>query len=371
MRNIVVAMSGGVDSSVAAALLKEQGHRVIGVTLRLLRQEGGFGCCGSTRDTDDARTVCARLGIPHYVLDFSDVFRERIMDPFEKSYLAGETPNPCIACNRYVKFSALLEKAVALGADAVATGHYARVVREETDRGPRYQLYRSVDRRKDQSYVLHHLGQKELSKIIFPVGEMAKPDVREAARRWGLPVADKRDSQEICFVPGADTAAYLAFRYRETGVEAPALGPGEIRDISGRLLGQHKGAAFYTRGQRHGLNLSVGKPMYVVDVDPATNTVVVGPDEETLSGRFSVKDVHWTLEAPFVEFDAEVKIRSRHEAAPCRVLVREDALDVELREPQRAVTPGQSAVFYDGDRVLGGGTISVFEKPNTARAVSF
>jgi tRNA-specific 2-thiouridylase len=353
--NIVVAMSGGVDSSVAAALLMEAGHRVIGVTLKLLKGETGFGCCGSTRDIDDARSVCGRLGAPHYVMDFSADFRRNIMEPFVDAYLAGETPNPCVACNRYVKFDALLKRAETLGADAVATGHYARVGREADGL---HHLRRAVDLNKDQSYVLHNLGQGELARLMFPIGEMTKDAVRAAARRYGLKTADKAESMEICFVPRADTAGYVALAAQERGEAPAAVQPGPLVDTSGRLLGTHRGAAFYTRGQRQGLGVSVGKPLYVVDVDAPSNTVVVGSDAETRSAEAWVADAHWTLgRAPEEEFRALVQIRSRHGAAPARLVPEGEGVRVIWEEPQRAVTPGQAAVFYEGDEVIGGGTL--------------
>jgi tRNA-uridine 2-sulfurtransferase len=378
--NILVAMSGGVDSSVAAALLHEQGHRVIGVTLRLLEKETGFGCCGSTRDIEDARAVCAQLGIPHYVMDFSKTFGENIMDPFVRTYLRGETPNPCIACNRFVKFDALLQRAKALGADKVATGHYARVA-ETPSPGLRppspaaagegntiYRLLRAADRGKDQSYVLHNLGQEQLAHLCFPIGDLMKAEVRDLARRFGLKTADKRDSQEICFVPGADTAAYIRDKAKDyVGTSGASrlpqgnektLEPGAIEDGFGKRLGTHKGVAFYTRGQREGLGLSLGRPVYVVDLIPETNTVIVGEDNETFSSSCFVRDLHWTRgTSPADEFEALVQIRSRHEAAPCRVRVAAGGAEVVFQEAQRAVSPGQSAVFYRGDEVWGGGII--------------
>jgi tRNA-uridine 2-sulfurtransferase len=350
-QHIVVAMSGGVDSSAAAALLVEAGHRVIGVTLRLLKTETGFGCCGSTRDIEDARSVCGALNIPHYVMDFADDFKETVRDPFVRSYLAGETPNPCIACNRFIKFDALLKKAEALGADFVATGHYARTFH----RDERVHLARAIDLAKDQSYVLHHLGQHELSRLMFPVGGLAKPAVRALAARYGLRTADKEESMEICFVPGRDAAGYV----KSVAPSAPTAAPGPILDVSGRLLGTHRGVAFYTRGQREGLGLSLGRPAYVVDLDPETNTMVVGTDQDTVSRRFSVRDVAWTLgEPPADAFEAEVQIRAHARPVPCVVRVAPDnTAQVTALAPLRAVTPGQSAVFYDGDVVLGGGTI--------------
>lgn len=357
-KHILVAMSGGVDSSTAAGLLVEQGHRVIGVTLRLLKTETGFGCCGSSRDIEDAKAVCHKLGIPHYVLDFSKEFQDNIVDPFSRSYASGETPNPCIACNRFVKFDALLNKAMALGADGVATGHYARVKAEGVDGQITYKLLRSLNREKDQSYVLYNLGQRQLSKLFFPVGEMPKSEVRDLARKFGLRTAEKPDSQEICFVPGADTASYLKKRFESA--DAPLTSkPGDIRDTEGRLLGQHRGAAFYTRGQRQGLGLSLGRPVYVVDINAETNTLIVGSDQETLCERFDVRDVQWTAgRAPADVFDADVQIRSHHEAAPCRIDARGADAQVGWKIPQRAVTPGQSAVFYRGDELLGGGFIA-------------
>jgi tRNA-uridine 2-sulfurtransferase len=352
MSHVVVAMSGGVDSSVAAALLKEEGHRVIGVTLRLLKMETGFGCCGSTRDIEDARAVCASLDIPHFVMDFADDFKASVRDPFVTSYLAGETPNPCVACNRFIKFDALLKKAEALGADFVATGHYARVIR----RDGRHFLARAADSAKDQSYVLHHLSQRELARLMFPVGDLAKPAVRALAEKHGLKTAAKKESMEICFVPGRDAAGYVK---SVAPASTPTANPGPIMDSAGRLLGTHRGVAFYTRGQREGLGLSLGRPVYVVDLDADTNTMVVGSDEETQSKRFRVEDIVWTQgEPPSEAFEAEVQIRAHARPAPCVARVTPGrSAEVAALSPLRAVTPGQSAVFYDGDIVLGGGTI--------------
>jgi tRNA-specific 2-thiouridylase len=354
-KHVVVAMSGGVDSSVAAALLHEAGHRVIGVTLRLLKVETGFGCCGSSRDIEDARAVCAALGVPHYVMDFADDFKTTVRDPFVQSYLAGETPNPCVACNRFIKFDALLNKAVALGADHVATGHYARLSAEGPAEAPVYRLARARDEKKDQSYVLHHLAQPQLSRLLFPLGELTKAEVRDVARRAKIRTADKEESMEICFVPGRDAAGYV----KAAAPAAPTAKPGPLVDTAGRLVGTHKGAAFYTRGQREGLGGTFGRPVYVVDIDPATNTVVIGSDQDTRSRRFRVEDLVWTAgRAPGDEFAATVQIRAHAAAAPCVVRLSPDgAAEVEAPEGLRAVTPGQSAVFYDGDRVVGGGTI--------------
>jgi tRNA-specific 2-thiouridylase len=363
-QNYIVAMSGGVDSSVAAALLARQGHRVIGVTLRLLQKETGFGCGGSNRDIDDARAVCAQLGVPHYVLDFSKTFGEKIMDPFVASYAAGETPNPCVGCNRFVKFSALLDKAKALGAHGVATGHYAQVRRVSDGQGERYGLFRAADLTKDQSYVLHNLGQEQLKHLVFPVGHLAKNEVREIAASLNLKTAGKPDSQEICFVPGADTAAFLKSEFNKRA-DVSTSTPGPIKDTDGKLLGTHKGVAYYTRGQRQGLGLSAGYPLYVVDMDPGTNTLIVGKDEETESASFAVRDVHFTAGiAPAGAFNSHVQIRAHHRAAPAAIRpltlpspTEGRGVNIEWQVPQRAVTPGQSAVFYDGEEVLGGGIV--------------
>jgi tRNA-specific 2-thiouridylase len=320
----------------------------------LLKKETGFGCCGSTRDIDDARAVCARLGVPHFVMDFAETFQANIMGPFLDSYLAGETPNPCISCNRFVKFDALLKKALSLGADVVATGHYARI--EESD--GRYRLKRAVDVNKDQSYVLYHLGQRELPRLLFPLGHLTKPEVRDLARTRDLPTARKAESMEICFVPGADTAGFVKCEADRREKTARTLSPGEIRDAAGRLLGIHRGVAFYTRGQREGLGLALGRPFYVVDLDAASNTVVVGEDRDTHADRFQVRGVSWTAGAPPAEsFEALVQIRSRHAPVPARVIVDGDRAVVESCAPLRAPAPGQAAVFYGEDEVLGGGEI--------------
>lgn len=352
--NVVVAMSGGVDSSVVAALLKEAGHRVIGVTLKLLEKTTGFGCCGSTRDIDDARAVCARLDVPHYVLDFAAEFRKNIITPFVADYVGGRTPNPCIACNRHVKFDALLKKALALGADAVATGHYARVATLARDGKTFRRLRRARHLPKDQSYVLYHLGQAELERLLFPVGELTKDQVRDVARRWDLKVADKDESMEICFVPDADAGGFVA---AEAPGE-PTLGEGPVRTLDGKEVGRHKGVARYTRGQRSGLGVSLGRPAYIVDLDPATNTVYIGDDADTLSPEADIAPVAWAEGAPpAAPVTVDVQIRSRHGAAPAVVTPTASGAHVRFMEPQRAVTPGQAAVFYENDTVLGGGVI--------------
>lgn len=365
---VVVAMSGGVDSSVAAALLKEQGYDVYGVTMRLSDWEAtegrSFGgCCGS-KDFYDARSVAQTLGIPHYSFDYVEKFRGSVIGYFKDSYLKGETPNPCIACNKHVKFDALLEKAVALGADYVATGHYARIASHDGQ----FTLQKAVDPGKDQSYVLYHLGQKELSRLLFPLGGLVKSDVREIARRHGLKTADKPDSYEICFVPNED---YRQFIKEEVPEDRRPAGP--IRHVDGRVLGTHKGLPFYTVGQREGLGVTVGSPLYVTALETATNTLVVGGKDDVLGGSCTVREVVWTSgRPPTMPIRVNVKIRSRHSGAeavvtPAEAGVQSNGVDtgfrrydvnVEFEIPQSAVTPGQAAVFYQGDDVLGGGVIN-------------
>ncbi|MBI4425073.1 MAG: tRNA 2-thiouridine(34) synthase MnmA [Elusimicrobia bacterium] len=344
-------MSGGVDSSVAAALLVEQGCDAIGVTLRLLpKLDSSFGCCGSPRDIDDAKRVCERLGIPHYVLDLAKRFDRDVVTPFVDRYRDGLTPNPCVECNRSLKFGYLLDLAGAWGAEAVATGHYARA--EEG------RLYRAVDAEKDQTYFLHGLTRRQLGRVRFPLGRLRKPQVRARARALGLATAEKPESQEICFVGGRDYRGFVASR---AGSPPEA---GDVADASGRVLGRHAGLTGYTVGQRRGLGElerpggSEREPLYVVGLVPATNTVVVGPRTEVFRSGLLAGAVTWTRDAPGGPFEAEVRIRHRHPPAPALVSPLEGGrVRVEFREPQRAVAPGQSAVFYRGDEVLGGGAI--------------
>jgi tRNA-specific 2-thiouridylase len=356
-----------VDSSVAAALLKEQGYEVYGVTMKLSNWENSEGrtfggCCGS-KDFYDARSVAQTLGIPHYSFDYVDKFRGSVIGYFKESYLKGETPNPCIACNQHVKFDALLEKAIALGADYLATGHYARIERRSDqttfdqtsfDRTS-FCLKKAVDSSKDQSYVLYGLGQKELSRLLFPLGGLPKTEVRELARRYGLRTADKPDSYEICFVPNED---YRQFISEEVPSEQRPSGP--IRHTDGRLLGEHKGLPFYTIGQREGLGIAVGHPLYVTAIDTGTNTLVVGEKVDVLSRSMAVRQISWVSgKAPDLPCEAQVKIRSKHAGAEAVLSASGEALvTATFSEPQSAVTPGQAAVFYNGDVVLGGGVIS-------------
>lgn len=351
----MVAMSGGVDSSLAAALLVEQGYEVIGVTMKVwpsfLPGEGAEGGCCGLGAVEDARAVAFRLGIPYYVLNFAEDFTQLVIEPFCRAYGEGRTPNPCILCNRDVKWRALLHKAVELGAGHLATGHYAR--RGFDQAAGRHTLSRAVDHSKDQSYVLYHLTQAELAATFFPLGELRKPEVRRMAAARGLPVAGKRDSQEICFVPDGDYRSFLA-------THAPgAVRPGPVLDLSGREVGRHEGIAFYTVGQRKGLGLTDG-PYYVVRLDAAQNAVIVGRKEDLYRSELVARDVNWvSLAHPEEPLTAEAKIRYRIPAASAEVFPEAgNRVRVRFQEPQPAITPGQAVVFYRDDLVLGGGTIS-------------
>lgn len=350
---VMVAMSGGVDSSVAAALLKEEGFDVTGVTIKLWPKyidpaEDGSGCC-SLAAVEDARRVAQLLEIPYYVLNMQEEFQKNVIDKFSREYMLGRTPNPCIECNRSIKFGRLLEKAVQLGMDYIATGHYVRIVKE----GNVYRLFRGRDAAKDQSYALYALTQDMLSRTLFPVGEYRKEEIRALARKFQLRIAAKPDSQEICFIPDND---YKGFLTKYAGVQNT---PGNIVDLRGNVLGTHTGIFNYTIGQRKGLGLAVGEPLYVVDINPENNTVVVGRNADVFSREFTVTDFNWISGAPPAEeFDASVMIRYNAPTHPARIYVsRQGQVRIVFAQPQRAITPGQSAVIYDGDEVLGGGII--------------
>lgn len=342
----VVAMSGGVDSSVAAALMVEQGYEVLGVTLKLLpRLESGFGCCGSPADIDDARRVAEKLGIPHYTLDLSETFEEQVILPFVAAYRSGRTPNPCVECNRGLKFGRLLSLCGTFGAEILATGHYARVKRGR--------LLRPKDLDKDQTYFLYSLTSEQLRRTQFPLGELTKPEVRAKAKALGLNVAEKPESQEICFVPRRDYRGFLASR------DSEPQRPGPIRDVSGRQLGTHQGLRSYTVGQRKRLGINSSEARYVTRIEPETNTLFVGSDHETHQAGFEADRVSWTGLEPLGTVEALVRIRHRHSPAPARLTpLGEGRWNIAFDQSQRAVTPGQSAVFYRDDEVLGGGTIS-------------
>jgi tRNA-specific 2-thiouridylase len=350
---VVVAMSGGVDSSVAAALLLEQGHDVVGVSMQLYDQTAGetrFGSCCTIDDLHDARRVAAALGVPHYILNFERQFDDHVVSNFVREYLGGRTPIPCVRCNSDVKFATLAVRARALGAEAVATGHYARVDRDPSGR---CRLRRGVDASRDQSYFLFSLDQAQLEQAVFPVGALSKQEVRELARRRGLPTADKPESREICFVPDHDYARLIERRAPE------ATRGGLITDGGGRVLGRHDGVHRFTVGQRKGLGLSSREPLYVTAIDAARARLVVGTRPALERRSLTASGVNWIDGAPPVDGRrVNAQIRYRHQEAPATArAIGDGRAEVLFDEPQTAVTPGQAVVFYDGDEVVGGGWI--------------
>jgi tRNA-specific 2-thiouridylase len=362
---VVVAMSGGVDSSVVAGLLKSQGYDVVGITLQLYDHGEAThrrGACCAGQDIQDARRVCETLGLPHYVLDYEERFRTSVIDRFADSYLNGETPVPCVSCNQSVKFSDLLETARSLGAAALATGHYVRSS-QRTD--GHWAMFRPVDLDRDQSYFLYATTQEQLDFVRFPLGGMTKPETRELARKFGLVVADKHDSQDICFVPSGKYADVIE-RLKPGSIES-----GDIMHVDGRLLGRHEGIVHYTVGQRRGIGLSIGEPLYVVHLDSERRRVIVGPRDVLLTRRLHLREVNWLGELPLEHSPADgielwAKVRSTRAPQAARLLVENGNILLELAEGEQGVAPGQAAVFYatpDGaSRILGGGTIARVER---------
>jgi tRNA-specific 2-thiouridylase len=360
MTSVLVGMSGGVDSSVAAALLARQGYDVVGITMQIWHRSSTFegsgamqGCC-TIDAVDDARRVASRLGIPYYVPNFREEFADAVVDDFAREYLAGRTPNPCVRCNQFVRFDGLLTRAAELGIEYVATGHYARA-HWDADR-TEYVLKKAVDPRKDQSYMLHTLQQKHLRRILFPLGGYTKVETRRLAHELELPVADKPDSQEICFVAGGNYREFL--RQYVGNVEKP----GEVLDLEGNVLGTHRGVHEYTIGQRKGLGIAASEARYVVELRPAENAVVVGDREDASSRGLSCSSLSFVGARPTDDFDADIKVRYRTSERRGRVTLNGEIAGVTFDQPVWGAAPGQLAVFYEGERVIGGGTIDALNR---------
>ena len=359
-------MSGGVDSSAVAAMLHKDGHRLVGLTMQLWNQrrlpevasDASTGRCCSLDDVYDARFVAQQIGIPYYVVNFEDQFEQAVVKPFVQDYLEGRTPIPCTLCNNFIKFDQFLEMADSVGAEQIATGHYARISRDP-DTG-RYQLRRGVDTSKDQTYFLFGLTQAQLARTLFPIGELNKSEVREIARQLGLPVAEKGDSQEICFVPNGDYAGFIDAYFKEQGLPRDST-RGEIVTLDGKVVGEHAGVHHFTVGQRKGLGIAAPQPLYVIKTDPATKRVTIGRNDDLLTAALVARGINWiSIPAITSPYRAQVRIRNKHTPAWATLYPTSEPTRIEARfdEPQRAVTPGQGAVFYDGDLVIGGGWIA-------------
>jgi tRNA-specific 2-thiouridylase len=367
-KKVIVAMSGGVDSSVAALLLKQEGHDVVGVTMRLYSIEEKDlptyykGCC-SLDDVEDARRVCEMLGVPHYVFNVQREFQAHVIDYFLSEYHRGRTPHPCIACNDRIKFSFLMQRAHYLGAKYVATGHYARI----DNRPDGYHLLKAADSSKDQSYVLYGMGQEQLASTLMPVGWLPKPEIRQLAVEAGFPNAAKPDSQEICFIPLGDYRKFLQDRI--------STKPGRLVDTQGQVLGEHRGIEFFTIGQRKGLGVTSTQPLFVTAIDPDSGDVTLGPESELMQTELWAEQVNYISgQAPAAGTEVAVKIRYKSQETPARLYPQAGGLMVRFDQPQRAVTPGQAVVFYQGDEVIGGGRIGRLQsreaqQPSAAYAV--
>jgi tRNA-uridine 2-sulfurtransferase len=359
-KRVVVAMSGGVDSSVTAALLKDKGFEVIGLTMQLMERSLDWGGCCGLSNIEDAKRVAHSLKIPHYVLNFRDIFQKKVIADFCREYQRGRTPNPCIRCNKYIKFDRLLDKAKQLEADYLATGHYARI--EFDNRTKKYILRKGIDARKDQSYVLYAMKQKQLKNTLMPLGGMTKQEVRKIARDKKLPVADKAESQEICFIPDNDYGNFIS-RYSRKKIQ-----PGPIINKNGQVIGKHKGVIFYTIGQRKGLRIAAKNPLYVVAIDPKSNIIMAGEKEDVYKDELIAEKINFINSSKLkMPKRLQVKIRYLHQAAWAMVSPLDDnKVKVKFDHPQWAVTPGQAAVFYlpsnKGDKVVGGGTINAVNK---------